>query len=81
MSDIHQIERTGNRHLKIVQAIVSLARHLDMNVVAEGIEDDAQLSMLKALDCPCGQGFLFSRPLDPAALEDFLDDGRAPMLS
>lgn len=80
-SFIHQIERTGNRHLKIVQAIVSLARHLDMNVVAEGIEDDAQLSMLKALDCPCGQGFLFSRPLDPAALEDFLDDGRAPMLS
>lgn len=80
-SFINRIDRNGDKHVKIVQAIVSLARHLDMNVVAEGIEDDDQLSMLRELNCPCGQGFLFSRPLDADRLKDYLEGARPPMLS
>ena len=47
----------------IVETILSLARNLNMSVVAEGIEDEAQLAKLVALGCDTGQGFLFAEPL------------------
>ncbi|MBK5254570.1 MAG: EAL domain-containing protein [Vicinamibacteria bacterium] len=54
----------SNRNEDIVGAIVSLARSLDMAVVAEGVETVEQRNMLGALGCQYGQGYLFSRPLD-----------------
>ncbi len=51
----------GNRHtLAIVRAILGLASGLDMKVVAEGIETQADLACLAAEGCKEGQGFLFS---------------------
>ncbi len=47
----------------IVAAIVSLSRHLGMEVVAEGIETQEQLAALRAIGCTYGQGFLFSKPV------------------
>ena len=47
----------------IVQAIVSLAHNLGMDVIAEGIETVTQAEALRALRCRRGQGFLFARPL------------------
>jgi diguanylate cyclase (GGDEF)-like protein/PAS domain S-box-containing protein len=47
----------------IVRAIVSLAHNLDMEVVAEGVETEDQLSHLQDLGCDYAQGFHFSRPL------------------
>ena len=52
---------------EIVGTIVNLARSLDMDVEAEGIETDAQLSRLRQLGCECGQGFYFSKPVTPLA--------------
>jgi len=52
---------------EIVQAIISLAHSLHMDVVAEGIETPQQLSQLRALHCEQGQGYLFSKPLDNEA--------------
>ena len=52
----------------IVSAVMGLARSLDLQVVAEGVETDAQLTELKRMDCDYAQGYLFSRPV-PA--EDF----------
>ncbi len=49
--------------LKIVYAILDMAWGLGMNVIAEGIETEAQLNVLRSLKCDYGQGFLFSRPL------------------
>lgn len=46
--------------MEIVQAIVTLAHHLGMNVIAEGIETAPQLAELRTLGCDYGQGFLFS---------------------
>jgi diguanylate cyclase (GGDEF)-like protein/PAS domain S-box-containing protein len=50
---------------EIVRAIVTLAHNLAMDVVAEGVETQAQLDELAALDCDAVQGFLFSEPLAP----------------
>lgn len=55
----------SHRNEDIVGAIVSLAKSLDMEVVAEGVETTEQRSMLRDLGCRYGQGYLFSRPLDP----------------
>ena len=58
--------------LEIVRTIVTLARSLYMSVVAEGIETTQQLDQLRRLRCEQGQGYLFARPLDPAAAEELL---------
>jgi diguanylate cyclase (GGDEF)-like protein/PAS domain S-box-containing protein len=65
------------RQPPLVQMILDLARSLGVPTVAEGIEDDAQLARLRELGCNLGQGYLFSRPLDPATLEGVLDGGPA----
>ncbi|WP_072619553.1 putative bifunctional diguanylate cyclase/phosphodiesterase [Spirulina major] len=50
----------------IVQTIIALAHHLNLNVVAEGIETAEQGDQLQRLGCDVGQGFWFARPLPPA---------------
>lgn len=47
----------------IVEAIIRLGRQLEMEIVAEGIETQEQLSLLRTLGCTIGQGFLFSPAL------------------
>jgi len=59
-------------------AIVALGRALGMTIVAEGIEEPGQLAKLRELGCHLGQGYLFSRPLDPEQAHAFLV--RDPML-
>ncbi|WP_084474595.1 putative bifunctional diguanylate cyclase/phosphodiesterase, partial [Deinococcus pimensis] len=52
---------------ELVRAVLVMARALGMNVVAEGVETEAQWTWLRGAGCGLAQGFLFSRPLDPAA--------------
>ena len=47
--------------LAIVRAVVDLARHFDLVVVAEGVESEVTVSLLESVGCDIGQGFLFSR--------------------
>jgi|GEM_PF-4131965 len=49
--------------LKIVQTILDLAQHLNMEVIAEGIEQQDHCDRLQQLGCQLGQGYLFGRPL------------------
>lgn len=58
----------------IVRAVVDLARNMGLAVVAEGVETQEQLEALRALGCDLGQGWLYSRPLGPAAVEAFLKE-------
>lgn len=51
------------RQYAIARSIINLAHDLDLKVVAEGIETEAQFELLKQLGCDIGQGYLFSRPL------------------
>ena len=56
-------------NLDIMTTIVTLAKKLGVNAIAEGIETIKQLALLKQLKCEYGQGYFFSKPLNAAAAE------------
>jgi EAL domain-containing protein (putative c-di-GMP-specific phosphodiesterase class I) len=56
----------------LIHTLVQLGKALSLETVAEGIEQQQELSLLQDEDCDNGQGFLFARPLDVAATEAFL---------
>lgn len=53
----------GHDHESIVNAIISLAQSLQLEILAEGVETEAQLKVLKDLGCEIFQGYYFTRPL------------------
>ena len=57
----------------IVAAIIDLAHALGLIVIAEGVESEDQLAVLRELDCDQALGFLFSEPREPAAFDHALD--------
>jgi EAL domain-containing protein (putative c-di-GMP-specific phosphodiesterase class I) len=63
----------------ITAAIISMAKVLDLKVIAEGIENEAQLLFLMKHECDEGQGYFFSRPLNVQAVESFLRKVQMPM--
>jgi diguanylate cyclase (GGDEF)-like protein/PAS domain S-box-containing protein len=60
----------------IVESILALARTLHTSVVAEGIETEVQARELERLGCTHAQGYLFSRPICTASVEQILMAGR-----
>lgn len=56
----------------IIKSIISLAKGLNLQVIAEGIETDAQEQFLIDNHCPHGQGYLYSKPLPPNDMDAFL---------
>lgn len=64
----------------ITRTIVSLAQSLGHQVVAEGVETEAQFAFLQEIGCGLAQGYLFSRPLAPDAFAAFLAKEPAPGL-
>jgi diguanylate cyclase (GGDEF)-like protein/PAS domain S-box-containing protein len=71
VSDAHLDRDAGT----MVQAMVQLAKNLGMQPLAEGVETTEELAFLRALDCPVGQGFLFSRPVPAAEITDLMTQG------
>jgi diguanylate cyclase (GGDEF)-like protein/PAS domain S-box-containing protein len=62
----------GPEQMAIVSTVISLARALNLKVVAEGVETEEQANLLRLLRCDEVQGYLFSRPLPPEHLEELL---------
>lgn len=60
----------------LVAGIISLARHLGVGVTAEGVETAGQAAILRDLDCPSAQGFLFAEALSPAAAAEAIREQR-----
>lgn len=59
---------TSEKDVQIAETIIQLAHSLDIKVVAEGVETEEQLSLLKARHCDIIQGYIFSPPLYPSEL-------------
>jgi diguanylate cyclase (GGDEF)-like protein/PAS domain S-box-containing protein len=64
----------NEENLAIVRTIVALAQNLGMDVVAEGVETEDQLKLLRKLECENGQGYLFSTPLGGGQLNKFISE-------
>ncbi len=70
-----QFVRTAFRDkkdMRLIEAVVSLARSLGLTTVAEGVETEEQLLSLKSLGCDIVQGYYFSRPLPAEEFESFV---------
>jgi EAL domain-containing protein (putative c-di-GMP-specific phosphodiesterase class I) len=54
--------------LPIVEAILGLARTMQMTVIGEGVENQTQQDIIRALGCQVGQGYFYDKPLSPSEL-------------
>ena len=66
-------------NVHIIQAIISLAHSLDMNVIAEGIETEEQFEFLRTHGCDKGQGYIISRPISVAAIQEIIFNKDKPI--
>ncbi len=73
VKDIH----TDPNDAAIVETIISMARHLGLDVIAEGVETQEQLDFLKAQGCNKYQGYFFSRPLSTASFSELLQHDKS----
>ena len=60
------------KDLRLVELILDIARNLKMPVIAEGVETESQMTLLKNAGCDFVQGYYFSRPLPPEEFEAFI---------
>ena len=67
-----QAMRTSRRDMAIVRACIELAHSCDMQVVAEGVEDEQTADLLTEMGCDILQGYWFSKPMDGDAFEERL---------
>jgi predicted signal transduction protein with EAL and GGDEF domain len=69
---------TDSSDLAIVSAIIAIAKHLQIQVIAEGIEGYQQVEILRRLGCTVGQGFLFAQPMTASQTFQMLRAKPAP---
>ncbi|MEH2046224.1 EAL domain-containing response regulator [Nostoc sp.] len=67
---IHNVAKDSQKSA-IAKALIQMAHNLNLDVVAEGVETEAELGFLRQYNCNSMQGFLFSRPLPAAEFEKF----------
>ena len=63
---------TRSDYAAIIRAIISLARHLNLKVTAEGVETEDQYGQIASLECDFAQGYLFSKPVPGKAATTLL---------
>ncbi len=60
------------KDVQLVSLIIDIAKSLKIPVIAEGVETEAQMQLLRKLGCAVVQGYYFSRPLEAADFENLL---------
>lgn len=71
---------TDTGDVAIVSAIITLSHHMNLSVVAEGVETEEQFAVLRNLKCNEGQGYLFGKPMDASVFREWMAKFRAPDL-
>ena len=66
----------GSKDTRMMEVILEIADYLSVPVIAEGVETEEQLYVLRAMGCDFVQGYYFSRPLPPEQYEEFLKKRR-----
>jgi len=61
---VNRLSTTDAKGSSVIEAIITLAHSLNMRVVAEGVETETQLAILKEMNCDEMQGFLLAKPLE-----------------
>jgi diguanylate cyclase (GGDEF)-like protein len=69
---------TNPESIKIIHTVIGLADNLGLQVVAEGVETESQVSILQQSRCKYAQGFYFARPVDAAGIDALLESNRLP---
>lgn len=69
---------TDSNDAKLVSSIIDLGRNLNLSIIAEGVETLEQLDFLKQHQCEEGQGFYFSKAVEPEVFARILADSRQP---
>ncbi|WP_404465800.1 putative bifunctional diguanylate cyclase/phosphodiesterase [Vreelandella aquamarina] len=69
----------SSKDAAVVQGIIALAHHLELNVVAESVETSSQQHQLLALNCDVLQGYLFAKPMPYESLTRWLQDHTATL--
>jgi EAL domain-containing protein (putative c-di-GMP-specific phosphodiesterase class I)/CheY-like chemotaxis protein len=62
----------GNKAMHLVELVLDIAKYLEVPVVAEGVETEEELKMLKDAGCDIIQGYYFSKPIPPEEMEKFV---------
>jgi diguanylate cyclase (GGDEF)-like protein/PAS domain S-box-containing protein len=73
-SFMHDIPENANI-VTIVRSVIQMGHNLHLKVVAEGVENAEQLKFLQAYDCAEGQGYYFSKPMDPSECQAMISVG------
>jgi diguanylate cyclase (GGDEF)-like protein/PAS domain S-box-containing protein len=73
-SFMHDIPENANI-ATIVRSVIQMGHNLHLKVVAEGVENAEQLKFLQAYDCAEGQGYYFSKPVDPSECQAMISVG------
>ena len=71
MKFVRNIEHS-EKDFRLVQLVIDIAKYLKLHVVAEGVENEKQLSLLRNAGCDLVQGFYFSRPVPPEEFEKLI---------
>jgi diguanylate cyclase (GGDEF)-like protein len=69
----------GDENTEIVRTILTLANNLSMDVVAEGVETEKHLQLLREMQCQYAQGYLFSKAVDSDSAGTLLEEERAQL--
>ena len=64
--------KPGNKEMELVTLVLKIAQTLGVPVIAEGVETEEELKMLKEAGCDIIQGYYFSKPIPPSEMSRFV---------